>query len=916
MPASSFNNSFDSEAILDLVNPAEATHIAVRNGSWFDARTWQSGQIPQGDAQVFIPADITVRYNQVSDTRLASVRVDGQLNFVNHRHTQMVVDTLVVAPAGRLTIGTEATPLRADRTARIIIADNGLIDTLWDPTQVSRGVLALGAVELHGAPKTAYGSAAIAPAAGDSTLVLDAAPTNWRVGDTLVIAGGETLAADGTPVEETVTIQAIAGNRVTLARPLAFDHADTTADPVITNLSRNIVITTENAGQVPTAQRGHVLLAGDDVAVRYVEFRELGRTDHSQPFDNLLLAAGDRTNLPGRYALQLSGVGDADANQAAIVEGNTIVGSPGGGYVQVNSHAEVTANAVYDVIGAGFTAATPQDSGIWQNNIALKTEAAYGTEAFAPETNFVTQGAIATDDNLDVAALATPVSASTLDASTLDASTWDASTLDASTLDAPTTTRLAAAEAGSADTLAFASAIATPTAALGSRTAEMWEFEEWDLSNATYSGNPFDLEASVTFTHVPTGEKRTTGMFYDGGNEWSFRFTGDLRGEWRFETDSSDRDLDGFTGIINVNPNDDPNIDGFMTSVGNKFAIQTDDANTLEGYLLNVYMNQAQHFEQGALDEWTRDRTAAYFADAQRNGSEVLYFHINNNWFDFGAETYTEHNSRNPDEQTFELLETIITDVHQWGGQVHFWAWGDEDRKWTPKDGINSEADQRLQSYIAARLGPLPGWSMGFGFDTQEFTDDSQIDFWANNLQSQMGWEHLLFARGYAASTNAPVRGASSGNDWVAEGLSGHSYSSKGTNQSGLQTSIVAPSNIEEVIADINSDRAHPHFYEERFTYNRNSVGSSVGAPNDMDKTRQLMWWQAMAGGVGGWNGFFSSAAGGAVGGSQHMPPYPRPDQLRTHYTFWHENSRFTLDLQQANNLADTGDTHLLKNTD
>jgi len=900
------SEKLEETAVLELVDAEEATHVAVKSGSWFDPSTWQNGEVPGANARIVIPEGIAVDYDSVSTAPLFSLRVDGEISFSPEMDTQMVIDTFVISPLGSLNIGSENNPIQSGVSTKIIIADNGPIDTLWDPNQLSRGVISLGAVNIHGQLKTPFLPIEMAPAAGDSSLVLEAIPEDWQVGDVLVIAASRQAGTTETE-EESVTIQAIAGNRITLDRPLQFDHApDTEAlETYVANISRNVVIETENAGSLPVHQRGHVLLAANDnVDVRFAEFRELGRTDYSKPFDSTLIDQGDRTNIPGRYALQLNQVGNPDADSPAILMGNSIVGSPGLGYVQFDSHAVLEGNAAYDVIGAGFVAGTDQESGSWLNNIALKAETAY-SDPLAQESianvaaDFWPQGAIASDGNISVES---PLESGTTSVEpALETASLANSTVNSSV---NVTEPLSSA----AIQPAVMSMQATVDS-LDARNVEMWEFEEWDLNNSTYSGNPFDLKASVTFTHTQSGEQRTTNMFYDGGNEWSFRFTGDLAGEWRFETDSADKDLDGFTGKINVSPNDNPEVDGFLTSVGNKFALQTDDANTLEGYLLNVYMNQADHFKQGELTKWDPSRTDDYLADARNNGSEVLYFQVNNNWFDFGSEKNSEHNSRNPDERTFELLEQVITDVHQQGGRVHFWAWGDRARGWTPIDGVNSEADQRLQSYIAARLGPLPGWSMGYSFDTQEFTDDNDMEFWADNLLSQMGWDHLLFARGYAASSDVPVNDSTSKNDWVAENLSGHSYSSKGKYQEGLQTSPVSPENIEEVIEDINTETSKPHFYEERFTYNRSSVGSTPGGPNDMDQTRQLMWWQAMAGGVGGWFGFFDWDG-------NEQPPYSNPEQLRTHYTFWHENDRFTLDLEQANNLADSSDTHLLKTAD
>ena len=100
---------------------------------------------------------------------------------------------------------------------------------------------------------------------------------------------------------------------------------------------------------------------------------------------------------------------------------------------------------------------------------------------------------------------------------------------------------------------------------LGNRTAEMWEFEEWELKNSTWSGNPFDLDATVTFKHEGSNASHTTGMFYDNNDTWSFRFTGDQIGKWTYTTSSSDPDLNGISGAVQVKANPDSDAYGFIT---------------------------------------------------------------------------------------------------------------------------------------------------------------------------------------------------------------------------------------------------------------------------------------------------------------------------------------------------------------
>jgi hypothetical protein len=322
----------------------------------------------------------------------------------------------------------------------------------------------------------------------------------------------------------------------------------------------------------------------------------------------------------------------------------------------------------------------------------------------------------------------------------------------------------------------------------------LWSpYIEWDLENPTYSGNPFDLIASATFIHMTSGETRTTEMFYDSGNTWKFRFSATRTGEWTFTTASSDADLNGKGGTVTITSNSDPSIKGFIKSQGNKFARQIGENGELEGLLFNVYMNHDDFPNNGKLALYADvNFISAYIQDAQQYGFNTIYLPVHNEWFKLGANTYNEHSSENPDTQTFEILEKIITTAHSQGVSFHMWAWGDEGRQWTPigVGGINGIPDRRLQRYIAARLGPLPGWTMGYGFDLQEWVSESQIGEWAQYMHEHMGWRHLLMARGRSHS-ELDVKSYS--------GLKSHSY--------------------ENAISNMNSDNSRPHFFAERDLY-------------------------------------------------------------------------------------------------
>ncbi|UCF15812.1 MAG: DUF5060 domain-containing protein, partial [Phycisphaerales bacterium] len=129
----------------------------------------------------------------------------------------------------------------------------------------------------------------------------------------------------------------------------------------------------------------------------------------------------------------------------------------------------------------------------------------------------------------------------------------------------------------------------------GGRTGVMWECMEWTAKGGEHSGNPFDVLATATFTHANTGRKLTTEMFYDVDDTLRFRFTGTRSGRWTFRTSSDVPDLDGHTGTVIVTENPDRNIKGFLTHVGNKYAIQVTDETDLRGYLFNVYMSRVKY---------------------------------------------------------------------------------------------------------------------------------------------------------------------------------------------------------------------------------------------------------------------------------------------------------------------------------
>lgn len=406
------------------------------------------------------------------------------------------------------------------------------------------------------------------------------------------------------------------------------------------------------------------------------------------------------------------------------------------------------------------------------------------------------------------------------------------------------------------------------------RTGTQWRpYVEWNLSNPGYEGNPFDLDAAVTFTHTESGEQRTTGMFYDGGDSWKFRFTGTRPGEWTFVTTNSAPPLDGRTGTVIVRPNEEDY--GFVTHRGNRWSRPKGVDGRLEAIIPQFVMYAGPHELYRNSQQIDAD-IQTFLVD---HGFTGFHVSVACRWFDLEHDRASDIDavSPNPDPRTFEALEQLITKTHAAGGVVHIWAWGDEQRTHTPIAwGINGEADRRLQRYIAARLGPLPGWTMGYGFDLWEWVNADDLLEWHRHLHEHLGWPHILGAR--AHRHGRPLE------DLMTDRL----------DYIGFET------HRPDYAVYVEALKRHPDkpvFMEDRFRI-RDSARYS---DKDYDEvmTRHGLWHSAMAGGAANIWGYlhgdsFSESA---------SRPYPNVRALKTYAEFF--QGRFLLELDQDNDITD-----------
>jgi hypothetical protein len=422
------------------------------------------------------------------------------------------------------------------------------------------------------------------------------------------------------------------------------------------------------------------------------------------------------------------------------------------------------------------------------------------------------------------------------------------------------------------------------------RTSVFGPAVEYTLRNPSWEGNPFDLEATATFTHPQSGQTFQHPWYYAGESDlWKLRFTGIQPGRWTFTTSSRDRDLDGRTGTIEVAA--DPDARGFTVAAGYQWAQQRGDGtlNAIAPQLV-MYDRYVESFDTPKIE---RD-IDTFLVQHGFTGFHVPS--IAGQWFDHTKKgrVQVDPSMQDPDPRTFEALERLIRKTHAAGGHVHIWIWGDAARSQTPDrltGGKNGEIDQRLQRYIAARLGPLPGWSMGYGFDLDEWAgankNPSIVKRWEDYLLNHSGYPHLFGGRSLG-----PNEGK------LAEDIAWNAH----FGYAGYEHHRPSYDDYRAVMTAAVDGRplSTPVLSEDRF---RIRDGKYRSKDYNEQQTRRGMWASMMAGGVANiWGHLIPH------GNVDDYVSAPYSDEtrasLKTWNCFWFEGNRFQLGMQPANELT------------
>jgi hypothetical protein len=423
-----------------LLPDSAITVTSVTTGNWSDPTVWSTGAVPHAGDNVLIRATDVVTVDGRADLdaggqRLAlhGIRDDGTLRFDPGANTRLLVDTILVEPSGTFEMGTAATPIAPDKTARVIFADlsTGLTgpaltayqdaQRAWDPLEFSHGLISHGTVNIYGSELTSFVQLSTPLNARTTTIDLGTAiATGWKVGDRLVITGNTADNAANVNQDEEVAIAGISGSTITLSAALRYNHS--AGSVYVADVTRNASFESENP--VTVSQRGHVMfMHSDKVHVDAAGFYGLGRTDKRTQINDPVLvpdtdhpgqmttdvlaadvntssdprvsgthrvlvpvvdAAGNQVlNPDGTPQLEIARTGKnprgryavhfhrtGDTN-AATINDSAVVDTPGWGIVNHSSDVDASDNVVFNAVGAAYVTEAGDEVGSFHHNLAV-----------------------------------------------------------------------------------------------------------------------------------------------------------------------------------------------------------------------------------------------------------------------------------------------------------------------------------------------------------------------------------------------------------------------------------------------------------------------------------------------------------------------------------------------------------------
>jgi len=294
---------------------------------------------------ILIKEGTLIKLSGTIDRSFSTILVEGNLRIIDTGDSAFLVQKIIIAPGGSLTIGDNQNPIKADKKVEIVFLSNNDGEV---------GIFVFGKLWIHGkeVTPTFVGLEKFAKK-WDKRIVVDSELKNWKRDDVVIITSpGADKCNEVSKISRIVNQDIILQNQLNCSH-ISMSETETSITSHIALLSRNVVISSEDEDN-----RGSVnFFHGSYGYIKYAQFDKLGPKE-----------------VLGRYPIHFHHL--KDSSRGIEVIGNSITNSDNRWVTIHDSNGILVKNNVgYNSQGHGFFLEDGNEfDNIFEKNIGIITK--------------------------------------------------------------------------------------------------------------------------------------------------------------------------------------------------------------------------------------------------------------------------------------------------------------------------------------------------------------------------------------------------------------------------------------------------------------------------------------------------------------------------------------------------------------
>ena len=268
-----------------------------------------------------------------------------------------------------------------------------------------------------------------------------------------------------------------------------------------------------------------------------------------------------------------------------------------------------------------------------------------------------------------------------------------------------------------------------------------WRRHVLSLSADPGGANPFQVLLNGTFVHSASGDTLSLPGYYDGGNTWRIGFMPTRVGQWSWSTSSTNAQLAGHEGFIDVVESGHPGRLARDPSHPDKWRYADGPLVVPIGVLVNAMLEDATTEQFTAMADFVAD-----------NNLSLLNFRLSEN---DGA--FSDVNGLQMHLERWQRLEQRMEILTERGLGIDLMLYTDDSGK--PSFGPQSAQEKLLIRYAVARLCGFPVVMFNTGIDLQEYRDQGWVNWYGDQIETLNPYDHPVSSRYGGGSGNMVMQG-------------------------------------------------------------------------------------------------------------------------------------------------------------